>query len=171
MINTTNYGGDYPPMMRGMSHHPEPSKMAQDLLSAADSNGDGSISKAEFTSLMQGAGKTDTTAIDNLFTMLDKNGDGSVSNQESADTLTTLFDNMRNQLLQSRGLNAAAGAPGTGGDTDGDDDHDRGGESRAQAAGGVNPRIAFLLQGLLHEYQANQSTTSSQDQGLISTSA
>jgi len=153
-------------------HHPDPSQMAQELLSAADSNGDGSISKSEFTALMQGAGKGDTAAIDKLFSTLDKNGDGSVSTQETTTAITSLFDNMRNHLLQSRGRNAAGPAP-AGGDADGDGDGDRGGESGVQAGGGhgVNPRIAMLIQGLLHQYQVNQSTSTTPTSGLLSASA
>jgi len=174
--------------MRG---HPDPSRLAQDLMASADSNGDGKVSKSEFESLMQNAGKSDTTTINNLFAYLDNNGDGSVSSQESTDAITAMVDKMRGQVMQSAmQFNPEAAAAQSQGnvDADGDDDGSRGESGReaserqsminAAASGqvptnanGVNNRVAFLIEGLLHQYQQTQDNTPAQVTSLLSTSA
>lgn len=199
MLSTTGYGNQYPPMMHGTHRHMNPSKMAQQLMASADGNGDGAISKSEFQSLMQNAGKSDASTIDNLFAFLDSNGDGNISAQESTDAITAMVNQMRSQVMSAN----SQGNPSAAADTDGDNDGSKGAQvsstalqqalmNRAMSAqhhanasasdsdgdndgsagnAGVNAKIAFLIQGLLNEYQQNQSNSSTLTNSLISASA
>jgi len=179
--------------MHGMHRRPDPSQLAQDLIASADSNGDGKISKSEFESLMQNAGKSDTSTIDKLFAYLDNNGDGSVSSQETTDAITAMVDKMRGQVMQSsmqpNPAVAAAQAQAQGNvDADGDNDGSRGESGRESAerqamlmnattgqsaanSPGVSNRVAFLIEGLLHQYQQTQANSPAQGTSLLSTSA
>jgi len=58
-----------------------PSDALQNLFNDIDTNGDGSITKAEFENAL-GAGGTNTAAADQVFNQLDTNGDGTVSLDE-----------------------------------------------------------------------------------------
>lgn len=58
------------------------------LFSALDGNGDGQISKSEFTDKL-GAGGTNTANAESVFGKIDSNGDGSVSLEELTSALST----------------------------------------------------------------------------------
>jgi len=178
--------------MHGMHRRLNPSQLAKDLMASADSNGDGKISKSEFESLMKNSGKSDTSTIDNLFSMLDSNANGSVSKQETTDAITAMVDKMRSQVMQAgQSFNPAVAAVANAqGNVDADGDNDGGhGESgreasegqallRSAAAGqpaantpGISNKIAFVIEGLLHQYQENQANAPAQSTSLLSTSA
>jgi Ca2+-binding EF-hand superfamily protein len=63
------------------------SKLAQNLFSQIDQNGDGSITKSELEQAVTKAGGT-TQAADALYAKLDPNGTGSVSEQQFGQTLS-----------------------------------------------------------------------------------
>jgi hypothetical protein len=191
MLDKMSNGNGYPPM-HAVHRRPDPNQMAKDLLASADSNGDGSISKSEFELLMQNAGKSDATTINNLFAYLDQNSDGSVSSQETTDAIAAMVDQMRGHVMNAGTPfhPAAAAVENARGRVDGDGDRDGGrGESGneaserqallSNAAAGqatanvpnASSRIAFMIQGLLHQYQETQADTPSQTTSLLSTSA
>jgi Ca2+-binding EF-hand superfamily protein len=62
------------------------SAIAQQLMSAIDTNKSGTLDKAEFSQAAQAlaktSGKTDTSGIDTAFGKMDSNGDGSISSDE-----------------------------------------------------------------------------------------
>jgi Ca2+-binding EF-hand superfamily protein len=96
---------------------------AQTLFSQIDSNGDGSISKAELEQAVTAVGGTQQAA-DALYAKFDPNGTGSVSEQQFIDALqppsasgNTAQDALLaliNQATQSNGATAAAGGTSTG---------------------------------------------------------
>lgn len=196
MLHTTNYGSQLSSMTHGMHGQAGAKQLAKELLSSADSNGDGKISKTEFESLMKNAAKSDATSIDNLFAYLDNNSDGSVSSQETTDAISALVDQMRGHVLQAgmqfNPLAAEAVQKHGSGviDTDGDDDAGRGesireaseheaaqamanasGSQSSENSSASSQRLAFLIQGLLHQYQENQANAPAQTSSLLSTSA
>ncbi|MBV5348302.1 EF-hand domain-containing protein [bacterium] len=62
------------------------SAIAQQLMSAIDTNKSGSLDQAEFSqasqTLAKSSGKTDTSGVDAAFGKMDSNGDGSISSDE-----------------------------------------------------------------------------------------
>lgn len=117
MMNTISSSGGYSAaMMGGMpSMRPDPSQLAADLFSTADSNNDGSISQAEFTSLLQSNDSSASSdAINNLFSQLDSNGDGSLSSQETSDAVNKLFEQMRQSMANGQADMPPPPPPGGG---------------------------------------------------------
>jgi Ca2+-binding EF-hand superfamily protein len=233
MMNALSSGGNnMSTMMNGMHRRPDPSQMAKDLLSRADSDGDGSISETEFNSLLESTSDSDAETVSNLFSQLDSDSDGSINEQETTDAISALVDQMRSHVMHDQanmppppppgmgqGPNAAdflsdadadgdgsldeseftAALQGLGGDDDSDSasriasmftDADSNGDGKIsedelqtsmeshrppmpppgqegsgqQAMSGMdtsgNDQISFLINGLLNQYQENQSTAS-----------
>lgn len=102
MIN--NIGSStYPPMMLQSMQKPMPpaTDIAEDLLSAADTDSDGSISKAEFTALFESSESADNSSVNGLFSEMDTDGDESISLTEASDAVTNLLQQLQEQRIAS----------------------------------------------------------------------
>ena len=74
-------------------------QMAEELLSAADADNDGSVSKEEFTSMLQGLeSSAESDIADGLFKQLDTNGDSVLSNEETVSAIDTLLEQIRQSM-------------------------------------------------------------------------
>jgi Ca2+-binding EF-hand superfamily protein len=76
---------------------PDPGKMAEDLFSKLDSNGQGYIDKSELESAFSQLDGSSSTSVDDMFTKMDGNGDGKVTGAE----METAFKNIASQLDDS----------------------------------------------------------------------
>ena len=86
--------------VHGGHHGHGASKMAAEIISSADTDDDGSISKSELTAMLaKNSGSTDSTAVsakvDEIFKQIDTDGDGEISKSELTSALKTAHDQMR----------------------------------------------------------------------------
>lgn len=102
MINNVSSGG-YSPMMHGMHNRmpPNPDQMAENLLSSADTDSNGSISKTEFSALFSNAETSDSSDINGLFSDLDADGNEAVSLDEATDAVSNLLQKLQEQRMAS----------------------------------------------------------------------
>jgi hypothetical protein len=70
---------------------PSASDIASQLISNADTDGDGSLSLDEITNALSGNQKKDPTQLSDAFNTLDSNGDGKLSSDELASGLQTMM--------------------------------------------------------------------------------
>ncbi len=100
MINSISSGGYSTAMMGATrSRGAQPETLAEQLLAAADSDQDNSISQTEFLSLV---GTDDSSTAEGLFASLDSDGDGALSQSEAQDAFQGLLDQMRSETLLAR---------------------------------------------------------------------
>ena len=102
MISNVSSGG-YSPMMQGMHNRmpPNPEQMAEDLLSSADTDSNGAISKKEFTALFSSEETSDSSDINGLFSDLDADGDEAVSLDEATNAVSNLLQQLQEQRMSS----------------------------------------------------------------------
>lgn len=75
--------------------------VAEELISQADTDENGTISKTEFAALYQDNESVDSDSIDSLFTEMDSDGDGSVSTTEVTETVGNLLQQLEQQFMLS----------------------------------------------------------------------
>lgn len=84
--------------------------MAEELVAAADSDGDGAISEAEFSAFHENRG--DSSEIQSLFEQMDESGDGTLSSSEISETLQQLEQQFREMnMSQNEGSQKPMGPP------------------------------------------------------------
>lgn len=91
-------GGGVSSMMPGMSQNragPGLSKMAEELLSQADTDNNGAISESEFNALFDGNESADTESLEGLFAQMDSSGDGELGSDETSEALNNLHQQFR----------------------------------------------------------------------------
>jgi len=111
MINNVSDGGYASMMMQGMQRPMPPSsaQMADDLLSTADTDNNGTISKTEFTELFSSNVSSDIKSdesssganISGLFSEMDANGDDAISLNEATDAVSNLLQQLQEQRQAS----------------------------------------------------------------------
>tara|TARA_R110002167_G_scaffold91458_1_gene246005 strand:- start:48147 stop:48800 length:654 start_codon:yes stop_codon:yes gene_type:complete len=120
MIHNINSGGFAPMMMQGMQNRQPPSaeQLSGDLLSAADTDSNGSISKTEFSAMFSSEDTSDSSAINGLFSEMDADGDEAVSVDKASNAISSFLQ----QLQEQRLANASVGSSNDAGSstTDGD---------------------------------------------------
>ncbi|MBL4899161.1 MAG: EF-hand domain-containing protein [Colwellia sp.] len=106
MINNISSGGYSSMIMQSMQNRmpPNAEQMAEDLLSAADTDSNGSISKTEFSAMFSSEESADSSTISGLFTEMDADGDGSVSVSEASDAISNLLQQLQEQRMTSAGM-------------------------------------------------------------------
>ncbi len=124
MSSIGGVGGSSMMMMESMRpmRRPDPTQMAENLVSKIDTSGEGSIQKAElqsaFASLSSSSGSSEassTSSTDALFSRLDGDGDGSITQAELSEAAKKLADEMEGQMLSLRMGGDLQGPGGTGG--------------------------------------------------------
>lgn len=65
-------------------------EMANELIKSMDSDGSGSIDKAEFSAAAQASGSDSSSTLESVFATLDSDSDGSMSSQELMDALENM---------------------------------------------------------------------------------
>ena len=124
MSSIGGIGGSASGMMAGLygtqgAKRQNPTEMAKELFSKIDTAGKGSIEKTDLQAALAKAssGSTAVSAtsnVDDLFSALDTNGSGKVTQQQFADTLQKLSDQLEQQQ-QSRRIQDAVAQAGLGG--------------------------------------------------------
>lgn len=106
MINNISSGGYSSMMMQGMQNKmpPNAEQMAEDLLSSADTDNNGSISKAEFSAMFSSDETSDSTAISGLFAEMDADGDEAVSIDEASNAISNLLQQLQEQRMTSANM-------------------------------------------------------------------
>ncbi|MGL1959302.1 MAG: EF-hand domain-containing protein [Colwellia sp.] len=114
MINSVSSGGFYPAITQAQSP-PNAGQMAEDLLSAADTDNDGSISKAEFNTLVESQNSDSSESISGLFSQMDADGDESVSLDEATEAISSLLQQLQEQRMANQGAMPPPPPPPGGG--------------------------------------------------------
>lgn len=124
MSSIGSVGGSSMMMMESMRpmRRPDPTQMAENLVSKIDTSGEGSIQKAElqsaFAGLSSSSGSSEassTSSTDALFSRLDGDSDGSITQAELSEAAKKLADEMEGQMLSLRMGGDLQGPGGTGG--------------------------------------------------------
>ncbi|MBL4766080.1 MAG: EF-hand domain-containing protein [Colwellia sp.] len=105
MINNISSGG-YSAMMQGMQNRMQPNieQMTEDLLSVADTDSNGSISKSEFSAMFTSEETSDSNAISGLFTEMDTDGDEAISVAEATDAVSNLLQQLQQQRMSNANM-------------------------------------------------------------------
>ena len=101
---------------------PDAARLGDKLISQVDSDGDGSLSKAEFTAMLGSIGTdgatqdVDADAVDGLYAGLDADGDGTLSATEVTDAISALLEQMRSGMGRNDTMGSMPPPPPPGGD-------------------------------------------------------
>jgi hypothetical protein len=79
-------------LLQFQEHKPSASDLAGKILSAADTDGDGSLSLDEVTSALSKSQKGKTASLSDAFNSVDSDGDGKLSADELASGLQTMME-------------------------------------------------------------------------------
>lgn len=117
MINNISSGG-YSAMMQGMQNRVQPNieQMTEDLLSAADTDSNGSISKSEFSAMFTSEETSDSNAISGLFSEMDADGDEAISVDEATDAVSNLLQQLQQQRMSNVNMPPPPPPPGNADD-------------------------------------------------------
>lgn len=150
MMNTIGSCSGYPAAtMSGLQGtRPGAPNPGESLFSTADADGDGTVSKAEFNTLLQGTDSAvDDDTADGLFSQLDADGDGALSAQETTDAINSMLTRLRGSMPSG----AMPPMPPDSGD----------------GSSGDGNRVSHLVQGLLAQYGSGNEVDSTLCHGLI----
>ena len=78
-------------------------KMQEQLFKKADTDGDGSISKAELSKMVSSSDSKNSSSGDELFTQMDSDGNGSISKLESDAAIAKVSQQMQTQGMHPQG--------------------------------------------------------------------
>ncbi len=106
MISNISSGGYSAMMMQGMQHKAPPNaeQIAEDLLSSADTDGNGSISKAEFSAAFGSDNDTDSSTVSGLFAEMDADGNEEVSVDEASNAISNLLQQLQEQRFSNTNM-------------------------------------------------------------------